>query len=92
MNKNVVCEECGKEFHSEHPNQKICDDCIRLIRNQRARENYYKRKKKNSTSKKPKKRKSQIENLNKEALKRGMTYGQYVAMQRAKEHAKVDIK
>ena len=82
----IKCGICGKEFEGAG-NRKYCsNECSHIAYTQQNKERWQREKgKPRERNKKPKKRKSQLDAINAEARKLGMTYGQYQAMKYVKE-------
>lgn len=71
------CVVCDKEFGAWNSNQKFCSEACR----RKNAKKYYEVYKNVKVEEKPKKDKGiSLDQIDKEARKAGMTYGQYVAM------------
>lgn len=81
----VVCIECGKEFETDR-RASCCycsDECRKIAFNRQQRERYerdFERQKKQKAEKPKKPRKGSLMRAEREARKKGMSYGQYKAM------------
>ena len=86
MSKKIIinCACCGNEFEAPDKRTKFCNpECKRIVRNKRHKENYHERRECREQEELQsfldyRRRVSSLAEINAEARKRGMTYGQYV--------------